>query len=51
MMDEVQEFMDSEKEKRFVRENPPVAIVSQSDEEENEEAALDSYSGALRNSA
>ena len=52
MMDEVQEFVDSEKEKRFLRENPPAAIVSPSDdEEENEEAALSSFAGAVRESA
>lgn len=52
MMDEVQAFVDSEKEKRFLRENPPVAIVCPSaDEEENEEAASGSYAGAVRDSA
>ena len=50
MMDEVQAFVDSEKEKRFLQENPPVEMTS-IDEEENEEAALSSYVDAVRDSA
>lgn len=50
MMEEVQTFVDSEKEKRFARENPPVEMTS-IDEEENEEAALSSYAGTMRDSA
>ena len=51
MMDEVQAFVDSEKEKRFLRENPPAAIVSRSvDDEENAQGGFD-YSGAMRDSA
>lgn len=49
-MDEVQEFVDSEKEKRFLWENPPAEMTS-IDEEENKEAASSSYAGAVRESA